>query len=134
MGHHGGKALVERLGVDITAVARVQALCVRRPDALLRLFTAGELADAGAGRQRWPRLASRFAAKEAVIKAAGGLRGSRYHDIEVRRVPGQAPQVAVYGPLADWLGTEGFRVQLSLSHEEAFAVAMVLLIPAGDDN
>ncbi len=120
--------MIQGMGVDITAVARVERLLRRRPPALARLFSPGEVADAGEGRQRGPRLASRFAAKEALIKAAGGLRGGLYRDIEVRRRPGQGPMLLVHGPLGEWLSSRGLQVHLSLSHEDAYAVATVLLI------
>lgn len=134
VGIDGGKALAQRMGVDITAVARLEALARRRPGALKRLFTAGEVKDAGRGRQFWPRLASRFAAKEALVKASGGLRGSSYQDIDIRRRPGQSPLISVSGPLGDWLAAEKLSVSLSLSHEDQFAVAMVLLVPREDGD
>ena len=125
--------MIRGMGVDITAVERVERLLNRRPPALSRLFSPGEVADAGQGRQRGPRLASRFAAKEALIKAAGGLHGSRYCDIEVRRRPGRAPHLTVHGPLGEWLSMHDYQVHLSLSHEDACAVATVLLVRSDAD-
>lgn len=118
---------MNHLGIDITAVKRLRGLQERRPQSLTRLFTPSELSDAGTTRQRWPRLASRFAAKEALIKAAGGLHGSRYIDVEVRRQPGRPPQISVSGPLGEWLAVQGLAVVASLSHEDEYAVAMVWL-------
>ncbi len=130
MGFNGREAL-EALGagIDITAVERVAALCGRKSRAMARLFTPVEIDDAGSGRHQFPRLASRFAAKEALIKAAGGLHGSTYRDIEIRRRPGEAPVVRVSGPLRSWLDKAGLAITLSLSHERDFAVAMVFLVP-----
>lgn len=122
------------VGIDIAAVNRLRALGERRPGALPRLFTPDELSEAGATRQRWPRLASRFAAKEALIKAAGGLHGSRYLDVEVRRRPGGSPRITVCGPLGEWLKARGLIVTASLSHEDEYAVAMVWLTVRGDDG
>ena len=126
LGHNLGKAMT-RMGIDITSVKRLQGLAERRPRALTRLFTANEVADAGSGRQRWARLAARFAAKEAIIKAAEGLHGGAYRDIEVRRRPGGPPGVSVSGPLRKWLQHKGYGVFLSLSHEDEFAVALAVL-------
>ncbi len=123
--------MTPQIGVDIASVMRLRAAADRQPNLLARLFTSAEMADAGQGRQRWPRLASRFAAKEAVIKAAGGLRGGRYRDIEIRRRPGRPPQVEVRGPLRQWLDSQGLRVLVSLSHEDDYAVAMVMLNAPG---
>ncbi|PSR23522.1 MAG: holo-[acyl-carrier-protein] synthase [Sulfobacillus acidophilus] len=122
---------MNRIGVDITSVDRLKRAVERRPRLLGRLFTADELADAGKGRQRWPRIAARFAAKEALIKAAGGMRGSRYHDIIVRRRPGLPPEVSVSGPLGEWLRRHQYEVAVSLSHEHSYAVAMVTLLCVG---
>ena len=122
-----------RMGIDITSVKRLKGLALRRPKALNRLFTDDEVNDAGVGRQRWPRLASRFAAKEALIKAAQGLHGGTYKNIEVRRRPGGPPQVLVTGPLLEWLHHEGYIVSVSISHEDEFAVAIATLDVGGDD-
>lgn len=116
-------------GIDITAVDRLRAVVERRPAALRRLFSEAELRGAGHTRQRWPRLAARFAAKEALIKAAGGLHGSSYRDIQVLREANAPPRVMVQGPLGDWIREKGYRVEATLSHEDAFAVALVVLAP-----
>lgn len=118
---------MNRIGIDITSVDRLRRAVERRPRLLSRVFTADELLDAGVGRQRWPRIASRFAAKEALIKAVGGLQGSAYHDIVVRRRPGLAPELSISGPLGEWIANHHYEVTLSLSHEEWYAVAMVAL-------
>lgn len=132
MGIDGGEATMKsRLGVDITSVIRIKEAATRQPRLVTRLFTPREIQEAGQGRQRWPRLASRFAAKEALIKAAGGLRGSRYRDIEVRRVPGAAAELRVSGTLGAWLEHVKLDASLSLSHEDHYAVAVVMLEPQG---
>lgn len=131
LGADRGKAL-SYIGIDITSVERIRKMAGRRPAALIRLFTEGELADAGSTRQQWPRLAARFAAKEALIKAAGGLHGSAYRDIEVRRQPGAPPCVLAGGPLGEWLTEQHLHISATLSHEDAFAVAWVMLTREGD--
>ncbi len=122
-----------QLGIDITSVKRIQALAARRPRALKRLFTENEVRDAGMGRQRWPRLAGRFAAKEALIKAARGLHGGSYQNIELRRRPGAPPQVTVSGLLREWLESKGYVVSISISHEDEFAVAIASLDAGGGE-
>lgn len=114
-------------GVDLVDVERLSQALGRRPQLLQRIFGEQERESLGDGPQRDMRLASRFAAKEALIKAAGGLRGSRWTDIQVIRRPGQAPALTVLGPLGQWLEDEGLRVWLSLSHERQAAVATVIL-------
>ena len=73
-------------------------------------------------------MASRFAAKEAVMKALGtGTRGVRWKDIEVVRERGGPPRVALHGTAmarARRLGIE--EMALTLSHSREYAVASVV--------
>ncbi|MCY0878588.1 MAG: holo-ACP synthase [Firmicutes bacterium] len=118
---------MHRIGIDIASVDRLEAAIRRHPQMLARLFSAQELEDAGSGPQRMARLAARFAAKEAFIKAAQGLHGGCWRDIEVRRLPHQAPSLVLYGPVAAWLTSHALTAELSLSHEKAYAAAVVLI-------
>ena len=59
------------VGVDLTEVERLRGLLERRPAAAERLFTPAELAYCRGFSDPVPRLAARFAAKEAVGKALG---------------------------------------------------------------
>ena len=92
---------------------------------LHRIYTEREIAYC---RGRAPQLASRFAAKEATMKALGtGVRGIRWRDIEVVRGRGQAPRIELHGTAqsrADRLGLTD--IALSLSHSRDFAVASVV--------
>ena len=83
-------------GVDIIEIHRVKDVAARYGNRFLRrIYTEGELAYC---RGRGPQLASRFAAKEAVMKALGtGTRGVRWRDIEVVRYPGRAPTIRLHG-------------------------------------
>ena len=60
---------VTGLGVDLVEVSRVRGMVGRSPGFLKRVFTDGELAYSLKGRNKYERLAARFAVKEAVIKA-----------------------------------------------------------------
>ncbi|HUA95283.1 MAG TPA: 4'-phosphopantetheinyl transferase superfamily protein, partial [Acidimicrobiales bacterium] len=57
------------VGVDAVDVDRFRKVLARRPTLAERVFTEGVRADAGAVRDPAERLAARFAAKEAVMKA-----------------------------------------------------------------
>ena len=74
------------------------------------------------------KLATRFAAKEAVMKALGtGIRGVSWKEIEVIRQPGKAPQVYLHGRAkkrAEALGID--QMAISLSHSDNFAIASVV--------
>lgn len=113
------------VGVDAVDVARFAAVLTRRPTMAGRLFTDGERHD---GRGDPQRLAARFAAKEATMKALGrGLGSVAWHDVEVVRLPSGAPELRLTSSaqaLADARGVARWHV--SLTHTETVAVAMVV--------
>ena len=114
------------VGVDIIEIPRVERVYARyRERFLRRIYTEREIAYC---RGRAPQLASRFAAKEAAMKALGtGVRGIRWRDVEVVRGRGQAPRIELHGTArarADRLGMSD--LALSLSHSKEFAVASVV--------
>ncbi len=113
-------------GVDIIEIARVERVYERYGARFLRrVYTEREAAYC---RGRAPQLASRFAAKEATMKALGtGVRGVRWRDIEVVRGRGQAPRIELHGSArarAERIGLSD--IALSLSHSKDFAVASVV--------
>lgn len=113
-------------GIDILEIARVRHVAERYGERFLRrVYTEGEIAYC---RGRAPQLASRFAAKEAVMKALGtGVRGVRWRDIEVVRDRGQAPRIELHGTAlarAERMGLS--HLALSLSHSKDYAVASVV--------
>jgi holo-[acyl-carrier protein] synthase len=117
------------LGIDVCSVARIGAI-VERHGALFaeRVFTEGELAHAGTGPVRGERLAARWAAKEAAIKALGAPQGLRWHDMEVVNGPDGAPSLVLRGAAAAGASERGAkRILLSLSHAAGVAVAVVIL-------
>ncbi len=99
----------------------------RSPQAIGRLFSWREQKSVGTGPQSVNRWAARFAAKEALIKACGGIHGSRWTQIEVIRQPRQQPRIEVQGGLLEWLQDRDLTVWLSMSHERHLSVAMVVL-------
>ena len=113
-------------GVDIVEIPRIRRAFDRFGQRFLqRLYTDREIAYC---RGRAPQLASRFAAKEAVMKALGtGIRGVRWRDIEVVRERGRAPTVKLHGTAlarAERLGIDHLAV--ALSHSQEYAVAFVV--------
>ena len=118
-------------GVDIVEVNRIEAAVKRFGDRFLRrVFTPAELRYCMAKPNAAERLAARFAAKEAGMKAIGtGLRhGVTWQDVEVVRMPGQRPMLEFHGKAAEFalrLGCK--RTHLSLSHTKEQAIAHVIL-------
>lgn len=124
---------VRGIGIDIVAVARVDALLRRHGDRFLeRCFRPGEVPAPGAGlppASLAARVAGRWAVKEAVLKALGGDLGAvPYRDIEVGRTPEGAPAVTLHGRAAAALAARGGgRVLASLSHERDHAVGLAVI-------
>lgn len=118
------------LGIDLARVDRIARLVDRYGERFLRrVFTEGERAAAGGGPERARRLAARFAAKEAALKALGtGLsQGIRWRDVEVVRRPGAPPALALHGAAARIARRRGIeRLHVTLSHEGPFALAVVV--------
>lgn len=122
--------MVLGIGIDIVEIARVRRLMERWQERFLRrVFTDEELAYAHARRDPAEHLAARFAAKEATLKALGtGLSmGVRWREMEVRRVRGQRPTLALSGRTAELGAARGIRrLHVSLTHDGGLAVAQVL--------
>lgn len=118
-------------GVDVIEVARIKAAVERFGNRFLnRVFTSEEIRYCTSKLNTAERLAARFAAKEAGMKAIGtGLRhGVSWHDLEVVREPGGKPSLRLTGKVAEFAGRLGCaHVHLSLSHTEEHAVAFVIL-------
>ncbi len=113
-------------GVDLIEIPRIAGVLKRYPSRFLeKVYTEDEQRYS---RRRPPQLASRFAAKEAVMKALGtGVRGVPWKDIEVTRRPGNAPEVLLHRKAkarAERMGI--FRLALSLSHSREMAIASVV--------
>ncbi len=108
---------VTGLGVDLAEVARVRSLALRSPGFLARVFTKGELAYAAASKNKYERLAARFAVKEAVIKALDA-KDLPLKDIEVENTASGRPQVTVKG--------RSERLMVSISHTSKYACAAVI--------
>ena len=120
------------LGFDLVQISAVQrSLEQFGPAFQRRLFTraecdyCGDVSQGGA-----ERLAARFAAKEAVIKALNlGNEGINWRDIEVVKQPDGACTLALHGRverLAESMGISG--LLLSLSHDGDYAGAVVIAL------
>src|SRR5690349_1139691 len=118
-------------GVDIAEVGRIKAAVERFGERFLRrVFTPAEVRYCMGKTNAAERLAARFAAKEAGMKAIGtGLRhGVTWQDVEVLRLPGQRPILKFNGKAAEFADRLGCkRTHLSLSHTKEQAIAYVIL-------
>ncbi len=109
-------------GVDITEVNRIRKAVEKwGDDFLLRVFTEDEIKNARTKTSLFQHLAGRFAAKEAVFKAAGDNRLS-WQDIQISND-------AVGKPVCLFLNGRGktLSVHLSISHVKTYAVASAIV-------
>ena len=121
-----------RIGFDLVQISTVAHSLTQFGDSYeRRLFTEGELryARSGAGLHA-QRLAARFAAKEAVMKALQlSEAGVSWRDIEVIKLEGGDCDVALHGRAADVADAAGVQqILLSMSHDGDYAGANVCVL------
>ncbi len=119
------------LGTDLIELSRVEAALGRHGDTLLaRLFTERERALMEGDRQLVQRVAARFAAKEAALKAlgTGWSRGVGWHDVEVLGGRGEPPHLHLRGGARAQLFKLGAsRALVTMTHTSGLASATVIL-------
>jgi len=119
-----------RTGVDLIEVSRIQESAERFGERFYkRFFTPAERAYCAG---RYPALAARFAAKEAVAKALGtGIGDVSWVEIEVTQGERNKPEIKLDGAaaeLATRLGLTQWSISISHTHEHAIA----FVVAAGD--
>lgn len=119
-----------KIGVDICSLKRIDKAYKRFGERFLeRVLTENEIKYvSSAPKHLISRLAARFAAKEAVVKALGtGWYGVGFQEVEVARLKSGEPFLKLHNRAkkrADKLGLSQFKI--SMSHEKEFAVAFVV--------
>ncbi len=131
-----GRAAGIRVGIDTVLVSGIEAsLAAFGERFMTRLFTPHEIETASATpARRAERLAARFAAKEAAIKAFDlAEAGIDWRHIEVCSDAAGRPRLALHGRAAERAQRLGsVDIALSLSHDgdQACAVVAALISPA----
>ncbi len=121
-----------RVGFDLVQISRIAESVHQFGDRFKhRMFTAHELDYANLNEGLcFERLAARFAAKEATIKAlAFGEQGVGWREIEVCRLPDGSCHIALHGRAAVLASHMGMtQMALSLSHDGDYAGAIVTVL------
>ena len=122
------------VGVDLVDVGSLQSLLESDRGGFVRsVWTAKEKQDAEGSVQR---LAARWAAKEAVMKALGtGLGDVDPFDVETARLPTGALEVRLYRSASTAATRVGVGcVHVSISHEQGWAIAFAVASTQGFGN
>ena len=119
------------IGIDIIEVERIREASRRWGERFeKRIYTPQELAYCGETATRYWRLAARFAAKEATLKALGtGLAtGMRWQDVEVQANAVGKPELILHGEVRRYAEVcHVDAIFVSISHTNTYAVAQVTL-------
>jgi holo-[acyl-carrier protein] synthase len=118
------------IGSDLVELGRFRVALARTPTLAERLFSDAERAYAAQRADPTERLAVRFAAKEAVMKALGvGIGAFAMHDVEVVRADSGQPSLVLRGAAAALAAERGVsRWLLTLTHTERVAQAVAVAL------
>ena len=122
--------MAHRVGIDAVSMERAQKLS---SSFISRYYSSSELKqlqEIGNKEAKIEFIASRFAAKEALLKAMGvGLKGFKLNEISVEKRESGEPYFRVEGSVLEFLerNFNNFSLQLSLTHEKPLALAIVYL-------
>lgn len=124
------------IGVDAVAINRMEGPRITA-HMVARLFHPSEVLQSQGleGRVRSEFLASRFAAKEAFVKALGtGFHGIVPSDIAVTVDADGKPSLVLHGAALAGFDAAHRRLHLSLTHEDPLAIAFVVIEMIGDGD
>jgi holo-[acyl-carrier protein] synthase len=130
--------MIVGIGTDIIEVPRIGRLVGKYGQRFLdKVFTPAEQEICLGCENESQRLAGRFAAKEAVMKAlgTGWAQGVRFQDIEVSSDEKQPPRVELRGIAAQRARElRGHTCHLSITHIADYALAFVILEDSGSGD
>ncbi|MDT8316923.1 MAG: holo-ACP synthase [bacterium] len=118
-------------GIDIVELSRIKSAYDRWGAQFAERILAREEIDVLKNRKEiYSYLGSRFAAKEAFLKALGTgyADGISWHDMEIERLEGKRPGIKVAGRAREIMTEIGAtNIHLSISHEKKYTIAQVIL-------
>lgn len=119
--------MVKGIGTDISHIERIKKLA---PEAVSRILTEPEAEYCGRYPAPHERVAGRFAAKEAILKAlgTGWSQGIGWRQIEILPDASGAPVASLSGKaLERMLSMGATHCLVSISHQGDYAVAFAVL-------
>ncbi|KQV47010.1 ACP synthase [Pelomonas sp. Root1217] len=127
--------MIYGIGTDVCDIRRIRATLARRGERFAeKVLGPHELAVFRERRAKVEArgeayLATRFAAKEAFSKAIGmGMRmPMTWRAMEVVKARSGKPEIALHGALADWFASRGLSAHVTVSDEQDYAVAFVVV-------
>lgn len=124
--------MIVGIGTDICSLSRIEEVLGRQSKFFAKVLNPSEqrlyLDRPEHDRVRY--MASRFAAKEAALKALGtGLaQGIKWHDLDISNLESGQPSLTFSGRAKEIADLKGItRMHISLSDEQAYAIAYVIL-------
>jgi len=122
--------MIKGIGIDTIELERVARVLEQYPERFLqKIYTESEREYFSRWSDPVPRVAGRFAVKEAVMKAlgTGWSRGVRWRDIEVVRHPSGKPVVKLHGEARRIFASLGAsEIHCTITHSRDHAMAMVI--------
>lgn len=127
--------MIKGIGIDSIELERVARVYAGYPERFLhRVYTQAERDYFARWTDPVPRIAGRFAAKEACMKAlgTGWSGGVRWTDIEVLRRPSGEPFLRLHGEAARALAALGAQeTHCTITHSRDHAMAVVIVESRG---
>lgn len=123
--------MIVGIGIDVVEIARIHAVYERHRERFLkRILTLAEREYVLQYSDPTQRLAGRWAAKEAALKALGtGLAaGIRWRDVEILNAAGGKPELTLHGQAAERARALCVAAKhVTITHSDSLAVAQVIL-------
>jgi holo-[acyl-carrier protein] synthase len=123
--------MIVGLGIDLVEIPRIQSIYARHKDRFAkRILTNAEAAYVFQHRDPSARLAGRWAAKEAALKALGtGLaEGIRWRDVEILPDERGKPGLFLHGKARERAAELNATVfHVTITHSDGLAMAQVIL-------
>ena len=112
------------LGIDIVDINRIKAIISKRKNFVSKIFTESEKIYCAGKKNPYPHYASRFAAKEAFLKAVPGWQGKlKWLELEGKNDTFGKPVITLAKESKFKLKKK--KIELTISHDRNYAIALV---------